>query len=143
MAAVGLADGLAVHRPLARSGGQRQRLAIARALAVEPELLILDEATSGLDPSVQAQIVDLLARLRRERGLTLLVVSHDIGLVSVLADEVAILHAGRVVERAATAALLRAPAHPEARALVAAVAWLPAYGSGAPSARPPQAPPSA
>jgi peptide/nickel transport system ATP-binding protein len=122
---VGLGGELAPRRPLDLSGGQRQRVAIARALAVEPRLLILDEAFSGLDAPIQAQIATLLQDLQRERGLTYLVISHDLALMSVLADEVAILSDGRVVEQAAARDLFLAPQHPATRSLVAAVAPVP------------------
>jgi peptide/nickel transport system ATP-binding protein len=118
---VGLSPSLASRRPLELSGGQRQRLAVARALAVEPRLLILDEAFTGLDASIQAQIAGLLDDLRRERDLTCLCISHDLALMAAVADEVAILFEGRVVERAPPARLFAAPGHPHARALVAAV----------------------
>jgi peptide/nickel transport system ATP-binding protein len=129
MESVGLARALAGRRPLDLSGGQRQRLAIARALALDPILLILDEAFTGLDASIQAQISGLLLGLRREKGLTYLVVSHDLALMSVLADEVAIMFEGRIVERAAAAALFTHARHPHTRALVAAVPRLPEPGA--------------
>jgi peptide/nickel transport system ATP-binding protein len=125
MEMVGLVAGLAERRPLDLSGGQRQRLALARALAVEPRLLILDEAFTGLDASIQAQIASMVEDLRRERGLTCLCISHDLALMSVIADEVAILFEGRVVERAPAARLFARPEHPHTRALVAAVPSLP------------------
>jgi ABC-type glutathione transport system ATPase component len=122
---VGLSADTAARRPLDLSGGQRQRVAIARALAVQPRLLVLDEAFTGLDASVQAQIASLLADLRDRHDLTYLFVSHDLPLMSVLAEEVAILSRGRIVERAPAAEILAAPRHPETRALVAAVAPVP------------------
>ncbi|MBI3670321.1 MAG: ABC transporter ATP-binding protein [Acidobacteria bacterium] len=112
------------------SGGQRQRLAIARALALEPKLLILDEAFSALDLSIQAQIVNLLLDLQAARGLTYLYITHDLSLVGHLADEVAVMFRGQIVERAAPAALLRHPQHPHTRALVAACAAMDAEGPG-------------
>jgi ABC-type glutathione transport system ATPase component len=118
---VGLSSAEADRRPLDLSGGQRQRLAIARALAVKPRLLILDEAFAGLDASIQAQVAAMLHDLRLREGLTYLCISHDLALMSVFADEVAILFEGRIVERAAAARLFDAPAHPHTRALVAAV----------------------
>ena len=131
METVGLPASVEDRRPGALSGGQRQRLAIARALAVEPRLLILDEAFSGLDASIQAQIANLVLALRDDRGLTCLCISHDLALTSVVADEVAILFEGRVVERAPAARLFAAPEHPHTRALVAAVPRLPSWPRGA------------
>jgi len=125
MAQVGLAVELARRRPLELSGGQRQRVSIARALAVEPRLLILDEAFSGLDAPVQAQIAGLLRSLQGERDLTYLFISHDLALMGALADTVAILSEGRVIEQAAAAELFVAPAHPVTRSLVSAVARVP------------------
>ncbi len=125
MEKVGLGAEHADRRPLELSGGQRQRLAIARALVVEPRLLILDEAFTGLDASVQAQVAALLFALRRDQGLTCLVISHDLALMSVIADEVAILYHGRIVEQGPAAALFTDARHPHTRALVSAVPPLP------------------
>jgi len=122
---VGLSRDHAERRPAQLSGGQRQRLAIARALAVEPRVLILDEAFAGLDVTVQAGIVALLRDLRESRGLTLVSVSHDLALMSVLADRVAVMDAGRIVEVGPTAAILSAPREPATRALVDAVVHVP------------------
>jgi ABC-type microcin C transport system duplicated ATPase subunit YejF len=102
------------------SGGQRQRIAIARALAVEPELLIADEPVSALDASTQGQIVDLLLELRRERRLTLLWIDHDLSLVERIADRVAVMHEGTLVETAKTSDLFARPQHAYTQALLAA-----------------------
>jgi peptide/nickel transport system ATP-binding protein len=134
METVGLAADWRDRRPLELSGGQRQRLAIARALAVQPRLLILDEAFTGLDASIQAQIADLLGELRRREGLTYLCISHDLALMSVLADEVAIMFEGRIVEQADATRLFSAPAHSHTRALVAAVPMLPSAAAPPPVA---------
>jgi ABC-type glutathione transport system ATPase component len=123
---VGLPAAWEARRPFELSGGQRQRLAIARALAVEPRVLILDEALSGLDVSSQAQIVNLLMDLRAASPLTCLYISHDLGLMARIADEVVVLYHGRVVEHGGTAAVLGAPRHPHTRSLVAAIPALPA-----------------
>jgi len=98
--------------PYEFSGGQRQRIAIARAIALEPRLLVLDEAVSALDVSTQNQILNLLEDLRRERQIAYLFISHDLGIVARMADEVAIMYAGRIVEFAAVAALYEEPRHP-------------------------------
>jgi peptide/nickel transport system ATP-binding protein len=94
------------------SGGMRQRVMIAMALVNDPKLLIADEPTTALDVTVQAQILELLARLQAERGMAIVIVTHDLGIVAELADEVAVMYAGRIVERAPTAALFAAPEHP-------------------------------
>jgi ABC-type glutathione transport system ATPase component len=127
MEQVGLARQWAGRSPAEFSGGQRQRLAIARALALEQRLLILDEALSALDLSVQAQIVNLLLELQASRALTYLYITHDLSLVPHLADEVAVMQGGTIVERGTPAGLLRRPQHPHSRALVAAVPLLQAY----------------
>ena len=103
------------------SGGQRQRVAIALALAADPQLLIADEPTTALDVSVQAQIIALLKRLCRQRGLSTLLVTHDMGVIAETADRVMVMYAGRVVETGPVLQILEAPAHPYTRALMAAI----------------------
>ena len=118
---VGLPRGLAERYPHEISGGQRQRVNIARSLVLEPRLLIADEPVSALDVSVQAQVLDLLAELRAQMGLTMLFVSHDLMVVRDICDSVSVLQAGRVVETAPTERLFRDPAHPASAALLAAL----------------------
>ncbi len=123
--AVGLEPGMAARYPGEFSGGQRQRIAIARALAPDPEVLVADEPVSALDVSVRAQIVELLGRLKTERGMTLVMVSHDIAIVGQLCEETVILHDGRVVERGRSLDVLTAPRDAYTRRLLAAVPQLP------------------
>lgn len=117
---VGLADHLHDRFPKALSGGQQQRVGIARALVLEPEMLILDEPTSSLDVSVRAQILQLLVRLKAERGISMLYISHDIGSVEAIADRVAVMYRGQIMEIGETASLLSAPNHPYTKALLSA-----------------------
>ena len=116
--AVGLDRSFRFRFPHQLSGGQRQRVAIARALVIEPEVLLLDEPTSALDLSIQAEVLNLLQRLRRERGLTYLLVSHDLAVISHMCSRLAVMQAGRVVESMEVARLREgAPAHPYSRQL--------------------------
>jgi peptide/nickel transport system ATP-binding protein len=115
---VSLPPDTAEKYPRQLSGGERQRAAIARALVTDPEFLICDEVTSALDVSVQASIVSLLRRLRRDVGLTILFVTHDIALLRFIADEIVVLRHGRIVEHGPTRSLLEAPVHDYSRALV-------------------------
>jgi ABC-type oligopeptide transport system ATPase subunit len=128
---VGLSSQFASRYPHELSGGQRQRVGIARALALQPKALIADEVTSGLDVSAQARIVALLDELRREQGLALIFISHDLSLVRSLCDSVLILRQGEVMEQGESARIFAAPGHPYTQELLDAIplpdpdpAWL-------------------
>jgi ABC-type glutathione transport system ATPase component len=121
LAEVDLDPELAGRYPHQLSGGQRQRVGIARALAVEPRLLVLDEPTSALDVTVQARVLDLIARLRETHRLAYLLISHNLAIVDRLCEESLVLQGGRVVERGPTAQVLHAPQHPYTQALRQAV----------------------
>ena len=117
----GLDPGLKTRYPHQFSGGQRQRIGIARALAVKPDVLVCDEAVAALDVSIQAQILNLFMKLRRELDLTYLFISHDLGVVEHLSDRVVIMYLGRVVESAPAAEVFGSPNHPYTQSLLAAV----------------------
>ena len=121
MRRAGLDPGFKRRYPHQFSGGQRQRIGIARALAVKPDFIVCDEAVAALDVSIQAQILNLFMRLRRELDLTYLFISHDLGVVEHLSDRVVIMYLGRVVEEADTETVFRRPNHPYTRSLLESV----------------------
>ena len=125
---VGLSSSMEKKLPMELSGGQRQRLAIARALMLNPELLILDEALSALDCSVQAQIANLLVELQRSRGMTYLFITHDMAMAAHLADEIAVMSKGRIVEKGSPDKILKQPEDEITRELLAAAPRLDSAG---------------
>ncbi|CAG0910706.1 unnamed protein product, partial [Cyprideis torosa] len=121
MSMVGLRPTFLNRYPHSFSGGQRQRIGIARALALSPELLICDEPVSALDVSVQAQILNLLKKLQSELGLTMLFISHNLAVVKYIADRIAVMRKGKIVEIASCDELFKNPTHPYTKTLLAAV----------------------
>jgi peptide/nickel transport system ATP-binding protein len=118
---VGLDPSVAKRYPHELSGGMKQRVVIAMALLLEPGLLIADEPTTALDVLVQAQIINLLKRLRKEKGITIILITHDLALVSLIADKIGIMYAGQLVEFGSTNDIYMNPKHPYTQALIAAV----------------------
>ena len=122
LAEVGLPPQAADLFPHQFSGSQRQRLCIARAMAPEPDLIVCDEAVSALDVAIQAQILNLLKKLQRERGLTYIFISHDLGVIQHFCDEIAVMYLGKIVEQASSNVFFSAPTHPYSWSLIAAAA---------------------
>ena len=118
---VGLLPEFASRFPHEFSGGQRQRIGIARALIMEPEFIIADEPISALDVSIRAQVLNLMAELQRRRGLTYLLISHDLSVMRFICDRIAVIHLGRIVELSSTEKLFAHPLHPYTRALLSAI----------------------
>ena len=121
LADVGLLPEFASRFPHEFSGGQRQRIGIARSLIMEPEFIIADEPISALDVSIRAQVLNLLSKLQRERGLTYLFISHDLSVMRFICDRIAVIHKGRIVELAETETLFKRPLHPYTQALLSAI----------------------
>ncbi|MCB1813982.1 MAG: ABC transporter ATP-binding protein, partial [Candidatus Competibacteraceae bacterium] len=124
MQRVGLDPALANRRPHQLSGGQCQRVGIARALSLNPQLIIADEATSALDVTIQAQILNLLMHLREQMQLTLIFISHDLSVVRHLCRTVAVMQSGRIVESGSVEQIFNAPQHPYTRQLIDAIPTL-------------------
>ncbi len=118
---VGLSGEMADRYPHEFSGGQRQRIGVARALALNPKLVIADEPVSALDVSIQSQVLNLMTRLQRERGLTYLFITHDLSVVEHMSDTIAIMYLGRIVEYGTAEAIFARPLHPYTRALIEAI----------------------